>query len=76
MVVVDNERLSAQARDCRPTRAQTVGREQWGLATKEFCLNRPKGHAGVVLRAAGCCDAFDEARSKDDEKPQSVISNQ
>ena len=47
-----------------------------GIETKEFCLNRLNGHAGIVLRAAGCCDAFDGARSKDDEKPQSVISNQ
>ena len=45
-----------------------------GIETKEFCLTRLKGHAGIVLRAAGCCDAFDGARSKDDEKPQSVIS--
>ena len=47
-----------------------------GIETKEFCLTRLNGHAGIVLRAAaGCCDAFDGARSKDDEKPQSVISN-
>ena len=46
----------------------------WGLEIYEFCLTGLKRHAGVVLRAAGSCDAFDEARSKDDEKPKSVIS--
>ena len=45
-----------------------------GIETKEFCLNGLNGHAGIVLRAAGCRDAFDGARSKDDEQPQSVIS--
>ena len=48
----------------------------WGLEMYEFCLTRLKRHAGVILRAAGSCDAFDGARSKDDEKRKSVISNQ
>ena len=40
----------------------------WGLEIYEFCLTRLKRPAGVILRAAGSCDAFDGARSKDDEK--------
>ena len=47
----------------------------WGLEIYEFCLTRLKRPAGVILRAAGSCDAFDGARSKDSEKLKPQTSN-